>query len=70
MANTNTQFATHLIVSDSGLIGNIHKNSNPFLDAKYVVSMGDSYYTHTTLDGAIACAMRMLPKGASLEMAR
>lgn len=36
--------ATHLIVSDSGLMGNIHQNANPFLAAAYVVSIGDAFY--------------------------
>ena len=57
---------THLIVSDSGLIGNIHRNTNPFCEGMFIVSIGESFYSATTLDRAVACAIRNMPKGSSI----
>jgi hypothetical protein len=56
---------TNLIVKNQQLVGNIHKTNNPFNHA-YIVSVGDNAYGHNTYDAAIRCAIRNMPKGASL----
>ena len=47
-------------------MGSVYKNVNPFIDGAYVISSGGLFYTATTLDRAVSCAIRNMPTGATL----